>query len=60
MKGPVNIAPDVRCGKCGGPVFISRPCCALRRKGWPMMIKCLRGCGWRRGYGVPNVAQAGG
>ncbi|MFA5377901.1 MAG: hypothetical protein WC455_19280 [Dehalococcoidia bacterium] len=36
----INI-PDVKCAKCGGPVF-EIPCkCPFKRKGWARCAKCL-------------------
>ena len=40
---------EVKCPKCGRPMFI-KPCpCFLRRKGWETCVKCVK-CGHQAGY----------
>jgi hypothetical protein len=67
VKGTVAIVPGMKCGRCGGPVFITKACCNLRAKGWVTMVKCLRGDGWRKAYQrasshplVPDAKIVGG
>lgn len=52
IRRPVRqIIADRKCPRCGSGMFKKPACCAMRKRGWQSIVKCLNPrCSYKEGY----------